>query len=191
MTQTVNTLIHSDQELFLWLNGIHAPWLDVLMFWVTFKYTWVPMYLILIFLSFKPGPKKGLGFLFTVIVAVVIADQITSGLMKPYFMRFRPCHEPALQGMVHEVTGCGGSYGFASSHASTSFALAITWFTLLRPTVRYIGLLLIWAMIYSYSRIYVGVHYPADILIGALIGLMVGWLCIQVYYSFSKRYYLN
>ncbi|NIJ54273.1 phosphatase PAP2 family protein [Dyadobacter arcticus] len=188
MTEAVDTLIHSDQELFLWLNGHHVPWMDTLMYWITFKYTWVPMYLILVFFSMKPGARRGLGTILIVLISVVIADKITSGLMKPYFIRFRPCHEPTLQGMVHQVTGCGGLYGFASSHASTSFALATTWFALLRPNVKYIGLLFVWACIYSYSRVYVGVHYPADIVIGALIGLLVGWLIIQLYHIFLERY---
>ncbi|MCE6987873.1 phosphatase PAP2 family protein [Dyadobacter sp. CY323] len=191
MTETIDTLIHSDQELFLSLNGWHYPWLDTVMYWITYKYTWVPMYLVLIFLSIKPNAKKGLGILVTVIIAVVIADKITSGIMKPYFIRFRPCHEPDLKGMVHQVTGCGGLYGFASSHASTSFAVAMTWFALLRGQVRYIGILFFWAALYSYSRVYVGVHYPADIFVGALVGLLTGVICTQAYYFFLRRYSHN
>ena len=188
MTETIDTLIHSDQELFLALNGMHYPWLDTVMYWITFKYTWVPMYLILIFFSIKPGVKKGFGIILTVIIAVAIADKITSGLMKPYFIRYRPCHDPDLKSLVHQVTGCGGLYGFASSHASTSFAVAITWFALLRSSVPYIGLLFVWAAIYSYSRVYVGVHYPADIFVGAIVGLVTGWVCIQGYYFFLRKY---
>ncbi|CAG5068895.1 hypothetical protein DYBT9623_01627 [Dyadobacter sp. CECT 9623] len=191
MTETVEMLIRSDQELFLWLNGWHTPWLDTLMAWITYKYTWFPMYVVLIAFTLASDRKKGLAELIFVLLAVVIADQITSGLMKPYFIRFRPCHEPALDGMVHEVTGCGGLYGFASSHASTSFALAISWFTFLRTKVKYAGLLFAWAGLYAYSRIYVGVHYPADIFIGALVGLLVGWLCVRLYYIFSNKFYLN
>jgi undecaprenyl-diphosphatase len=191
MTETIDTLIHSDQELFLALNGMHYPWLDTVMYWITFKYTWVPMYLVLVFFSLKPDVKKGLGIILTVIIAVAIADKITSGLMKPYFIRYRPCHDPELKNLVHQVTGCGGLYGFASSHASTSFAVAITWFTLLKSRVPYIGLLFVWAAIYSYSRVYVGVHYPADILVGAVVGLLTGWACIQTYYFYLRRYTHN
>jgi undecaprenyl-diphosphatase len=191
MTHTVDMLIHSDQELFLWLNGMHAPWLDTIMYWVTFKYTWAPMYILLIALTIKADGKRGIFTIIAVILAVVVADKITSGLMKPYFLRFRPCHEPALQGLVHQVTDCGGLYGFASSHASTSFAVAMTWFSLLNKKVRYMPLLFLWAIIYSYSRVYVGVHYPLDILIGALVGLLIGYCFVQLYYIFLKRYYLN
>jgi undecaprenyl-diphosphatase len=191
MTETIHTLAQSDQELFLWLNGMHTPWLDTIMYWVTFKYTWIPMYLVLIVISLKADRKKGFAEIVTVVIAVIIADKITSGLMKPYFVRFRPCQDPALQGLVHSVAGCGGLYGFASSHASTSFAVAITWFSFFRTRVPNIGLIFVWAILYSYSRVYVGVHYPADILVGALIGMLVGWLCVQLYNSFSRRYYLN
>ncbi|MCF0062735.1 phosphatase PAP2 family protein [Dyadobacter chenwenxiniae] len=189
MTESVDMLINSDQDLFLWLNGHHTPWLDSLMYWITFKYTWIPMYMVLIAVHLRKDWKKGLAELAVVLVAVIIADKITSGLMKPYFVRFRPCHEPELQGLVHQVTGCGGLYGFASSHASTSFAVATAWFAFLRTKAPNMWLIFVWAAIYSYSRVYVGVHYPADIVIGALIGLLVGWLCIKLYHTFLTRYY--
>jgi len=191
MTETIDALIRQDQQFFLWLNGMHSTLMDTLMYWITYKYTWIPMYLALMTLTLWEDRKKGLFILLTVLVAVILADKITSGLMKPYFMRFRPCHEPALQGLVHQVTDCGGLYGFASSHASTSFALAVTWFVLLRNKARYIWLIFVWAAIYSYSRVYVGVHYPGDILIGASIGLASGWAAICLNNTFLKRYYLN
>ncbi|WP_439558378.1 phosphatase PAP2 family protein [Dyadobacter sp.] len=191
MTDALDTIIRADQELFLWLNGLHTPWLDSIMYWITYKYTWVPMYVILIAFTLAGDRKKGFAALLTVLLAVILADQITSGFMKPYFIRFRPCHEPILRGMVHEVAGCGGLYGFASSHASTSFAVAITWFTFLRGKVKYPALLFLWAITYSYSRIYVGVHYPTDIFVGAVVGLLSGYCCIRLYYLFSKKYYLN
>lgn len=111
--------------------------------------------------------------------------------MKPYFARFRPCHEPALKDLVHNVGGCGGLYGFASAHASTSFSLAIVWFQLTKDKINNMGWLFVWAAIYAYSRIYVGVHYPTDIFVGALVGLIVGWICVQLYLIFLKKYYPN
>jgi undecaprenyl-diphosphatase len=191
MTPVIDRLVQADQALFLWLNSLHTPWLDNVMYWVTFKYTWIPMYLLLIFISLKPNPKKGLGILLTVLLAVGLADQITSGLMKPYFARLRPCHNADIQDLVHLVTGCGGTYGFASSHASTSFALAMAWFSLLRSRNTQIGWLFIWAALYSYSRVYVGVHYPADIIVGILIGLTAGWCCVRIYYTFLTKFNLR
>lgn len=189
MTETVDLLIRSDQELFIWLNSMHTPWLDTLMYWITFKYTWIPLYLFLVVITMRYNRKEGFATIAMVLVAVIIADKITSGFMKPYFIRFRPCHEPALQGLFHQVTDCGGMYGFASSHASTSFAVAFTWFAFLKTKVRYMGLIFLWAAVYSYSRVYVGVHYPGDILTGALIGMLVGWLCMRLYNTFLTKYY--
>ena len=191
MTSIVDTLIHYDQELLLVLNGLHAPWADTLMYWITFKFTWIPMYLALAIITIKAEGKKSISIFIAVIVAVALADQITSGIMKPYFHRFRPCHEPDLAGMVHEITGCGGRFGFASSHASTSFAVAGVWFVLLRDKVSYMWLLLVWAALYSYSRVYAGVHYPGDILVGALIGILVAWVCIRLYFIFLAKYFGN
>jgi len=191
MTSVVDTLIHYDQQLFLWLNGIHAPWADVLMYWITYKFTWIPLYIILIALTIKAEGKKSLAIIITVLVAVAIADKITSGIMKPYFARLRPCNEPVLAGFIHEVSGCGGLFGFASSHASTSFALAVVWFTLLKNKISYMWFILAWAGLYSYSRVYVGVHYPGDILVGAFVGIAAAWVCIQLYFIFLAKYYSN
>lgn len=190
MTDAVHSIVSADQELFLWLNGLHTPWLDTVMYWITYKYTWIPLYILLIALTVRAeGWKKGGLIVIAVVLAIAAADKITSGFMKPYFLRLRPCHDPSIQVVMHHVTDCGGMYGFASSHASTSFALAIAWFSLLRREIPRMALLFLWAAIYAYSRVYVGVHYPLDILVGALVGLLVGYSFVQLYYIFLKRYY--
>ena len=190
MTDAVHSIVSADQELFLWLNGLHTPWLDTVMYWVTYKYTWIPLYILLIALTIRAeGWKKGGFTIIAVVLAVAVADKVTSGFMKPYFLRLRPCHDPSIQVVMHHVTDCGGMYGFASSHASTSFALAIAWFSLLRRQVPQMVFLFLWAAVYAYSRVYVGVHYPLDILVGALVGLLVGYSIVQLYYIFLKRYY--
>ncbi|WP_159472958.1 phosphatase PAP2 family protein [Dyadobacter sp. 3J3] len=191
MTPAIHDLIHEDQQLFLWFNGEHLPWIDSLMYWVTYKFTWIPMYLVLLFFTIKTEKKKAIAIIVTVLVAVILSDKVVSGVMKPYFERFRPCHEPLLAGLVHNVGDCGGLYGFASAHAATSFSLAIVWFQLTKKKMRHVGWLFAWAALYSYSRVYVGVHYPGDIFVGALVGLIVGWICIQLYLIFFKKYYLN
>jgi undecaprenyl-diphosphatase len=190
MTDAVHSIVSADQELFLWLNGLHTPWLDTVMYWITYKYTWIPLYILLIALTVRAeGWKKGGVIIVAVVLAVAAADKVTSGFMKPYFLRLRPCHDPSIQVVMHHVTDCGGMYGFASSHASTGFALAIAWFSLLRRKVPQIVFLFLWAAVYAYSRVYVGVHYPLDILVGALVGLLVGYSFVQLYYIFLKRYY--
>ena len=111
-----------------------------------------------------------------------MTDQFTSGLMKPFFERLRPSHEPALEGMVHMVSGySGGKYGFASSHAANTFGIAMFLSCLLKVEKPWINWLFLWAALVSYTRIYLGVHYPGDIIVGALIGVAFGWLVFKLY----------
>ena len=180
-------LINIDQQLFLVLNGWNTPSMDTLMYWVTYKFTWIPLYVILLVFLYTAYRKKAIGIVICIVLAVALADQLASGLLKPLFARLRPCHDPLIGHLVHLVTGCGGQYGFASSHASTSFALATSSFYLGRSHLPYLGLLFIWAAIYSYSRIYVGVHYPGDILAGAAIGVLSGWISLKFYNVLSNK----
>ncbi|MFP4089194.1 MAG: phosphatase PAP2 family protein [Cyclobacteriaceae bacterium] len=186
MLQTLHEL---DEQLFLFLNNLNTDWLDTLMYWVTYKYTWFPFYFILILLvSWKFG-WKGLVIMATVAISVGLADQVTSAFMKPYFGRPRPCHDPALEGLVHTVTGCGGRYGFASAHASTTFALASSLWVLLRAWSRWFMIAFLWSSLVAYSRVYVGVHYPGDILVGAMVGFSLGVICAFLHTWISARFY--
>ena len=101
--------------------------------------------------------------------------------MKPFFERLRPCHNPSIASLVHLVEGCGGKYGFASSHAANAFGLATACWLFLRSWSHYFIWGFLWAVVVSYSRIYMGVHYPLDILVGAFIGVVLAWLVYQSY----------
>ena len=180
-----------DQRLFLALNGWHGPWFDALMDTITYKYTWIPLYLFLIVWAVRQHKVRVYPVLVTAIAAVGLADRLASGLLKPWVARPRPCHEPALSGLVHLVGGCGGAYGFVSSHAATSFALAVVLSRLLGQKTPLMHGLYLWALVYSYSRIYVGVHYPGDVIGGALVGLLAGTLLVWIYKMFSRKYYDN
>lgn len=184
MLQTLNEL---DQQLFLYLNGLHTAWLDTLMYWITYKYTWFPVYFLLVAAVIWKYRTRGLVMCLGILLAVGISDQLTSGWMKPFFERLRPCQVPDLQAAVHLVTGCGGRYGFASSHASTTFGLATTVWLMLRRWSLWFGAAFAWSSLVAYSRVYVGVHYPADILVGAAVGFLVGWLVYQLYRWLARR----
>lgn len=183
--EVLDQLIRLDQQLFLWLNARHTPFWDVVMRAITYKLTWIPLYGWLLYAIISQFGRKSVGYILCIIVVVALSDQLASGLFKPYFMRLRPCHDPALAQWLHLVDGCGGLYGFISSHASTSFGIALS--ISLLPTRKLPGAdwLFAWAAVYSYSRIYVGVHYPLDIIVGALAGGLVAFAVVLLYRKLS------
>jgi undecaprenyl-diphosphatase len=183
----METLQYIDQELFRDLNTLHSPFFDSIMLFITGRTSWIPFYILIIFFLFRNfGLKQGFIYLFYILAAVGLSDFITSGLMKPFFERLRPCHNQELSAWIHTVGTCGGKYGFASSHASNTFALA-TGLTLLYPRFKYVAIIMLfWAIIVSYSRIYVGVHYPGDLLTGSFVGISVSFLLYFLLKKFNK-----
>jgi len=170
-----------DQQLFLFLNSLNTPFWDKVMYAVSGKIIWAPLYLaILIWLGFKYKKRFPVIVLF-IIFAVVLADQLSVHLFKNLFLRLRPCHEPALQGLVHLVNDkCGGLYGFVSSHAANSFNVALLSLMFIKRRWYSITIIL-WAAIIGYSRIYLGVHYPGDVICGSLLGALIGWGMYKLY----------
>jgi undecaprenyl-diphosphatase len=177
----IQTLIDLDKKLLLALNGLNNPFLDQIMFYTTKTLFWLPLYLFLIFLIFKNYKKEGWFILLGAAVTIVLSDQITSSIMKPLFARLRPSHDPSLQGLVHLVNGYkGGLYSFASSHAANTFGTAIFIWLVMKRFYKSIVWIFSWAAFMTYTRIYLGVHFPGDILAGALIGLGCGWIGFRV-----------
>lgn len=171
----MNELIELDKKLFLFLNGYHFDWLDPIMYWATDKMTWLPLYVLLMYFIVKDYRNETWIVLISMTIAIVLADQFTSTLMKPYFARLRPSHDPTLSGLVHIVNGYkGGKFGFASSHAADTFGTATFLWLLFSKRRKWITVMFLWAALMAYSRIYLGVHYPADILVGAFFGVLAG-----------------
>ena len=160
-------ILQYDRDLFLFLNGLHNSTFDFIMHWISDSKIWIPFYAILLFALYKKYGFKGTVFAAAVVIAViVITDQASVKLFKNVFMRYRPCHNLEIKDMVHIVYDhCGGKYGFVSSHAANTFGLATIIGLLLRNRIQFF-LLLTWAALVSYSRIYLGVHYP---------GGYIGW----------------
>jgi undecaprenyl-diphosphatase len=169
-----------DQQLFLFINSANSPLFDQVMYAISGKLIWVPLYLsILIFLGVK-YKRKFLVILIFIIVAATLADQ-SSVIVKNIFHRLRPCHEPSLLAIVHLLNGeCGGIYGFVSSHATNSFDVALLSLSFIKKRWYSISIIL-WAGIISYSRVYLGVHYPGDVIFGALLGSFIGWGIYNLY----------
>ncbi len=185
-------LINIDSDLLLWLNGAHNAFFDTFMMLFTGRFIWVPMYLALTYVLFRNmTPKQALMCLVAIALVIVIADQMSSSLIRHSVGRLRPANlENPISNMVHIVDGYrGGRYGFPSSHAANSFGLAFFLLFLLRrsPIPTFI---ILWAIVNCYSRIYLGVHYPGDILCGTLVGLVAATVVWFIYKKLTRRTYL-
>jgi undecaprenyl-diphosphatase len=166
-------LERSDQHLLLFLNSFNSPFWDKVMSVISSIVIWIPLYLAIVIALVIRYKRKFLVLIFMIIIAITLSDQ-GSDLFKDGFRRLRPCQEPALKGLVHLVKGrCGGSFGFVSSHASNSFTVAILSILLIRRRW-FTYCMIFWALVIGYSRIYLGVHYPGDVICGSLLGVLIG-----------------
>ncbi|MDL2256613.1 phosphatase PAP2 family protein [Bacteroidales bacterium OttesenSCG-928-I14] len=182
-------LLQFERGLFFALNGSESVLLDHFFWLYSQKWIWLPFYLcLLIVIVYKKDWKKILLVLGAVTLVVLLCDQITSGLMKPMFERFRPTRHPDFMNDVKLVFGYrgGGAYGFASSHASNTFGIATFLAYLLKQ--RFFGItMFMFAAVSAYSRVYLGVHFISDIVVGAIIGVLVGIVIYKVYFILKRR----
>jgi undecaprenyl-diphosphatase len=180
-------LIELDKKLLLFFNGFHNPAMDTVMYYLTQTYFWIPLYLLLLYLVLKKFRNDSWAPLLGILLTILLADRITAGLMKPFFERLRPSREPSLEGLVHLVDGyVGGLYGFASSHAANTFGTALFFWLLFRKEYKWVWTLFVWAAVMTYTRIYLGVHYPGDILVGGTIGILSAIAGYRLYLYLKK-----
>lgn len=177
---------HLDQQVFLFLNSLHCPFLDPVMHALSGKLIWTPLYIaILVYIAIKEKKQFFLILLF-ILLSVLFADR-GSVVIKNLVMRLRPCHEPALEGLVYTINGeCGGMYGFVSSHAANALNVACISLLFIRKTW-YTAFIIFWAIVVGYTRIYLGVHYSGDVLCGWIYGAFVGWFCYSMYQFTASR----
>ncbi len=182
----IDKLIHIDTEILLAINGWHAPWADTLMWIISAKATWIPLYVLLIGLlvwRYRKPAMTGVKWLqrvpacvvMIVVIAMAVgaADFIASGILKDLVARPRPTRVPELEGVLHLVNGYrSGQYGFVSSHAANTMACGLLFSLIWRNKIATCGLML-WVAANCYSRMYLGVHYPTDIMGGLMVGALV------------------
>jgi undecaprenyl-diphosphatase len=175
-----------DSDLFQLINQAHQPWLDQPMVIISGKLTWIPLYAFLIYLLYKEHKSKVWKTILYLISTVIFADQVSSSILKPLFKRLRPCHVEAFQSWIHLPDGCGGLYGFCSSHSANAFAVAIGFYLVTKN--RLMGtILIVWATLIAYSRIYLGAHYPLDVIMGAIVGGIGSFTLFQAYAKLTKK----
>lgn len=178
-----------DTQIFLFLNGKHNEFFDPIMYYLSDKWFWIPMYLLIAFFIIRHYKIKGVLILLMVGVVIALCDQTASHLIKNTVMRLRPSHEPTLTSIIHlSKAGVGGLYGFVSSHAANAFGLATFLYFLLDDKFRLLKYwLYTWAVLVSYSRIYNGVHYPSDVVVAACIGGFIGWTIYKLFVYIENR----
>jgi len=188
-------ILELDTSLFLFLNSYHSNFWDTIMLMITRKEPWFPFYAVLVYFVIKNYRSKSWLIILFIGITILLSDQI-SVLLKENIQRFRPVHNPEIEHQVHNVLRKGSLYGFVSSHAANVFAVFVFTTRLFRNRFFWM-LMLFWAVIVSYSRIYSGVHYPLDILFGGLIGWLIGYgtfklmMFIEFRYFFAKNPKIN
>ena len=183
-------LIEIDKSWLLAINGAHTAWLDSIMWYISQAWVWIPLYTVLIgLLIWQFGWKKGLIYTVALFAAVGLSDYVSSGLIKHWVCRPRPTHEPSLEGLVHIVNGyVGGMYGFVSSHAANTMSLAALFSLIWSKKNNHGWWLMIYVVVNCYSRMYLGVHYPGDILGGLVVGTLMA-LAVYGLLNLGERAY--
>jgi membrane-associated phospholipid phosphatase len=172
----IEWLEHIDKAAFAFIQTrLSAPWLDGIMLALRNPLTWIPLYVFMLYKASKYGKTTAIKFILFTLICVAITDFTSAHLFKPLFERLRPCYDADTMGVVRGIIGCGGKYSFPSSHAANHFGLASFWYysihLITRQKWRWLW---IWAFFVAFAQVYVGVHFPLDILGGALLGISIG-----------------
>lgn len=186
----IEEILEYDKQLFIYLNNLGVESWDGFWLFITSKFSMIPFYIFMVFILYKFKGKEFWKPLLFTLLTVLLCDRISVELFKEMFERLRPTHDPTMEGLFRALQGKGGKYTFVSSHATNVFGMT-TWFYLYLnkkyPAVKWMFL---WAAFVSYSRIYVGKHYPVDIVGGAILGFVIGFSVFKMYQFVKRKYWL-
>ena len=166
-------IILEDKQAMIFLNNLGSSTFDPFWILVSEKWFWIPLYVIFLYFLYKNFNKKSLFYILLFVALGITASDQIANIFKFAFERLRPCHDPSLEGLLREVK-CGGKFGFYSAHSSNSFFVATYLTILLGKKIKQLPyFLFVWAAIVAYSRVYLGMHFPGDIIVGAIMGILL------------------
>jgi undecaprenyl-diphosphatase len=184
----IEKILSFDTDLLVYLNSLGSPAFDGLWLLITEQLNWLPLFLLLLYLIFKKlGTKQTLYLILFVALLIAFTDQVTN-LFKNGFQRLRPCSNPEINTIIRVVKK-SNSFSFFSGHAANSMAVATFLYLSLRQYYNYLFVLFLWPLIFAYSRIYLGLHYPLDIFCGYLFGIFSGFMLFKLYKTTQKKYF--
>ncbi len=180
-------ILNLDREFFIFLNGLGSESYDGFWFFITKQINWLPIFVIILYLVFKNlGWRHALLIIGMMALLLLVTDQTTNHFFKYRFQRLRPGSDPSLDGLIRAVH-TSKTFSFISGHASNSMAAAFFLFMVLKPYLKYMGLIFLWPFVFAYSRIYLGLHYPLDIICGYLWGILMAILMLKLYAYLRDR----
>lgn len=182
----LESIVELDKSVFYFLNDLHSPLFDVAMSLFTRTEVWVVLFVAIIVSIVKLFHKKAILVVLSLVLVVLIADQFTN-VIKESVGRLRPTHDPLMQDLVHFVKRKGGKFSYFSAHAANTFGVAM-YLTMLFKNKTFGFVIFTWAVIASYTRIYLGLHFPGDILTGVAFGLLLGWAVYQLNLYIERRF---
>ena len=183
-------ILSLDQQAFIFLNGLGSEKFDGFWLFITKQSNWTPFFLLLLFYVYKKTEtKQTLIIVLFIAVLITFTDQ-TTNLIKNAVQRLRPCNNEEIMGLIRIVKS-SETFSFFSGHATNSMAVATFLFLIFKSQFKYLGFLFLWPFVFAYSRIYLGLHYPLDIVSGYIFGAFSGFLCYKLYQIAQKKYFPN
>lgn len=184
----METILELDKNLFIYLNSLGSEQFDGFWLFITKQINWIPIFAIIMYLVFKHlGWRHALLIILVMALLIALTDQ-TTNLFKNGFQRLRPGNNPDLADLIRAVQK-RKSFSFISGHASNSMAAAFFLYKVLKPYLKYMGFIFLWPLIFAYSRIYLGLHYPGDILCGYIWGILMALIMLKLYAYLRDKYF--